>query len=79
MPIHIFYCTDGSCACHKFCIHVVIKGPLPIIFISSNLVFKFIDSPGFKVGKSLKITLVGLTFYKVSAVMGSVSSSSLDY
>ena len=62
----------------KSTIYIVIGTPPKILDISSNLVFWFLDAPGFDISRSLNITLFGVPFFSVSAVLGSTSSSFLD-
>ena len=61
----------------KFPFHLVLGAPPPILDISGNIFLWFIDSPGFKIVKSLSITLVGFTYFYIGAGLGYVTSSSL--
>ena len=61
----------------SFPLHLVLGAPPPILAISGNILLLFIDSPGFNIGKSFNITLVGVTSFSVGSGMGSVNSSYL--
>ena len=61
----------------KFTLHIMLGAPIPILAISDNIILWFIDSPVFKIVKSLNITLVGVPSFIVGTCMGYVTSSSL--
>ena len=62
----------------KFPFRIFLGAPIPILAISGDIMFWFVDSPLFNIFKSLNITLVGYPSFSVGTGMGSVTSSSLD-
>ena len=57
----------------KFPFRLVLGSPPPILAIPSNIVLWFIDVPGFKVGLSLNITLLGFPSFSVGTDVGLVT------
>ena len=69
--VHVYYI--------KFPFRIVPGGPIPILDISGNIILWFIDSPGFNIFKSPNITLFWVPYLSVGAVLGSVTSSYLNF
>ena len=59
----------------KFPLRLVISTPILILAISGNLILWFLYSPGFKIVKSLNITIVGVPSFIVGKCLGCVISS----
>ena len=51
----------------------------PILAIHGNLLLLLIDSPGFKIVKSLSIALFGVPCFSIDVGLGSVTSSYLNF
>ena len=62
----------------KFPLNIVIGAPIPILDISGNLILLFIESPGFKIVKLLRINIFGVPSFSVDTGLGSVTSSYLN-
>ena len=62
----------------KFPFRIVIGTPPPILSISGNILFWYLDMQWFNIVRFLIITLVGLPYYSVVVGIGYVISSTLD-
>ena len=62
----------------KFPFHIVLGSTPPILAISGNLFLLFLDTPGFKIVKSINITIDGVPYFSVGECLGSVKYYSLD-
>ena len=62
----------------KFPFRIVLGSPSPILAVSGNIFLWFLDTPGFKIVKSLNMSLAGLHSFSVGADISSVISSSLE-
>ena len=61
----------------KISFRLVHVAPIPILAICYNLIFLFLDSPGFKIDDSLNINILRVNSFSVGVGLVSVSSSSL--
>ena len=59
----------------KLPLYPVLGTPPPILDISGNIFLWFLDTPVFKIVKSLNITLLGVNLFSVGAGMGSVQTT----
>ena len=62
----------------KFLFHLVLGSPPPILAISGNIFFINLESTGFKIVKSVNITIVAFPSFSVGASLGYVTSFSLN-
>ena len=62
----------------EFPLNLVIGAPIPILAISGNLILWFLDSPGLKIVKFLKINIIVVPSFSVDTGLGSVTYSSLN-
>ena len=68
--VHVYYI--------KSTFYILLGAPPPVLAFFGNILFIFIDSPGIKIDKYLKITLIGVPYFSVGAGLGSVTSHSLN-
>ena len=76
-PIRYGCWLDGSCTFQNISFHIVVGSPIPILAISVNPVFWFLDSPGFNMVKSLNKNIFGVSYLSFGAGLCSVTSSLL--
>ena len=57
----------------KLPFHILLVSSIPILDISGNLILWFLDSPGFKIYKYLKINLVGFPSFSVVSGLGYIN------
>ena len=62
----------------KFPFPFLLGAPPPILAISGNIFFRFIDFPGFNIVKYLKITIVVIPYFIVGAGLCYGTYSSLE-
>ena len=62
----------------KFPFRIVLGAPPPILSISGNIFFRFLESSGFNIVNPLYITLVGVPSFSFGMGICSITSSSLN-